>query len=100
MLGSPVSVAMNFGTQTIQLHTLFQIFQLLLSNSMKEFKHPNANWFALVCECCIALLTIIILVICYGGDSFTCVHSSHTYAGPYSAQQESAQQESAQHMMP
>ena len=52
MLGSPVSVAVNSGTQTIQFHTLRQIFQSLLSNSVKEFKHPNAHRFALVCEGC------------------------------------------------
>ena len=77
MLGSPVSVAVNSGTQTIQFHTLRQIFQSLLSNSVKEFKHPNAHRFALVCEGCVALLTIIILVTCYCGDGVTGVHSSH-----------------------
>ena len=76
MLGSPVRVAVNSRTKTIPFKTLRQILQPLLSNLMKETKHPHANWFALVCEGGVALLTVVVFMACCSGDCVTGVHSS------------------------
>ena len=72
-----VCVTVNSGTLTITLHTLRQVLQPLLADSVEKSEHLQTNWFALVCEGGIALLTVILFVPCYGGDNITRVHSRH-----------------------
>ena len=55
---------MNSGTQTIPLQTSCEVLHSIVSNYMKEAKHPHTNKLALVCGGGVTLVSVIILMTC------------------------------------